>query len=317
MWKASLRIGFALLVVLAGRRAVFAEEGAIGHYMPGANASFIDELPGYPTFAAEDVFMYYGGNVSGSRQLPVGGFTALGLNANSYADSLVAFYETPLQLFGGLYAAGLAVPYVWVEAKATVITPNGFTTKRDTANGVGDIALLPFMLGWTNGPDWKYDVRLSIYAPSGEYSVGSLANVGLNYWTFSPEVTLAYFGSKNGFEATMFMGVDFNTINHATHYQSGDDFHIDGTVAEHLPLLGGVVGLGANAFYYQQITGDSGPGAVLGSFYGETVGIGPVFSYIRKIGKANLAAEVKWLPEIDVKNRLQGNYVWFKLGLVF
>jgi hypothetical protein len=29
----------------------------------------------------------------------------------------------------------------------------------------------------------------------------------------------------------------------------------------------------------------------------------------------DLAAEVKWLPEIDVANRLSGNTVWFKLAV--
>ncbi len=95
-------------------------------------------------------------------------------------------------------------------------------------------------------------------------------------------------------------------------------FHFDATVAQHLPLGKlGVAGVGANAFYYQQITGDSGSGAMLGDFEGRTIGVGPVLSFIAKLGKADLAAELKWLPELDVQNRLKGDYVWFKLGLSF
>jgi hypothetical protein len=33
--------------------------------------------------------------------------------------------------------------------------------------------------------------------------------------------------------------------------------------------------------------------------------------------KKDLVAEVKWLPEIEVKNRVKGDYVWFKLGMLF
>jgi hypothetical protein len=77
------------------------------------------------------------------------------------------------------------------------------------------------------------------------------------------------------------------------------------------------VGIGANAFYYQQITGDSGSGARLGDFEGMTLGVGPVLSYVRPIGNAQLLAEVKWLPELDVDRRLKGDYVWFKLGVAF
>lgn len=293
------------------------EEGGSGHYMPGATASFIDALPGYPSFAAENVFTFYGANVSASRPLPVGGLRTFGLDATAYADSLVAFYETPLRLLGGNYAAGIAVPYVWMEAKAQVAGPLGTFTKRDTASGVGDITVIPFMLGWTNGPDLKYDVRLNIYAPSGEYDVGALANVGKNYWSFEPMVSVSYLSSKIGLELSAFAGLDFNTKNEDTDYQTGHQFHLDATVAQHLPLFGGVIGVGANAFYYQQITGDSGSGATLGDFEGRTVGIGPAVSYIHKLGKANLAAEVKWLPELDVEHRLKGDYVWFKLAVLF
>ena len=70
-------------------------------------------------------------------------------------------------------------------------------------------------------------------------------------------------------------------------------------------------------FYYQQITGDSGSGATLGDFKGRTVGVGPVLSYSTKIWKKDLVAEVKWLPEIEVKNRLKGDIIWFKLGMLF
>jgi len=33
--------------------------------------------------------------------------------------------------------------------------------------------------------------------------------------------------------------------------------------------------------------------------------------------KKDLVAEVKWLPEIEVKNRIKSDYVWFKLGMLF
>jgi Putative MetA-pathway of phenol degradation len=71
----------------------------------------------------------------------------------------------------------------------------------------------------------------------------------------------------------------------------------------------------ANLFAYQQITGDSGSGALLGSFEGRTVGIGPVLSYVRKAGNVNFAAEAKWLPELAVEHRLKGNIAWFKLAV--
>jgi hypothetical protein len=65
------------------------------------------------------------------------------------------------------------------------------------------------------------------------------------------------------------------------------------------------------------VTGDSGAGARLGDFQGRTVGIGPVVSYATKIRATDLVAEVKWLPELEVNKRLKGDYVWFKLAVLF
>ncbi len=319
----SMTLGALVAITILVTLSVHAEEGGSGHYMPGATASFIDTLPGKPGLAIANYFNFYDASTGFSGQLPFGGLITGGINATAYSDTVVALYQTPLKLLGGYYAVGVTIPFVWMKAKGEVQVTgplgNTFTsTVRDKASGIGDIMLYPFMLGWTglNG-DLKYDVRLGIYAPTGDYDKGKLANVGKNYWTFEPMVSLSYISSKIGLELTAFAGMDFNTENHKIDYRTGTQFHLDLTVAEHLPLIGGLIGVGANVFYYQQITGDSGSGAILGDFKGRTVGIGPVVSYATKIWKKDLVAEVKWLPEIEVKNRLKGDYIWFKLAMVF
>jgi len=299
---------------------VRAEEGGSGHYMPGAAASFIDVLPGRTSVAAVPTYTYYEGEASGGRRIPIIGGTALRLDAKVHALSVPIIYQTPIELLGGHYAVGAVLPLARVETTGTLTfantnLPSGL--RRDTATGLGDIALLPFMLGWTN-QDLKYDVRLIVYAPTGDYDQNDLANVGKNYWTFEPEISLSYLSSKIGLEATAFAGISLNTKNEDTDYQTGSQFHMDLTVAQHLPLGSlGLIGVGANAFYYQQTSSDRGSGAVLGGFKGRTLGVGPVLSYATKLGDTDVAAEVKWLPELDVNHRLKGDYVWLKLALVF
>ena len=312
----------AVAALLASRAD--AEEGGAGHYMPGGMASFIDAFPGKPgAFAVMNIFTYYDASASAGRALPLGGFLTAGIDATAYADSLAAFYQTPWHVLGGGYAMGVAVPYLWleVEGSAQRIGPGGVPgpvlSVRDTANGFGDIAIYPFMLGWTNIPDLKYDLRLGIYAPVGDYKVGQLANLGKNYWTFEPGVMVSWLSSKIGTEISLYAAADFSTENGDTDYQSGNVFHVDATIAQHLPFLGGIMGVGANGFYYEQFTGDSGPGARLGDFEGRTMGAGPVLSYVHKMGKSQLVAEAKWLPELDTKRRLEGDYIWFKLALAF
>jgi hypothetical protein len=298
--------------------ALRADEGAGGHYMPGATASFIDALPGKPSFVVANLFTYYDGSAGVSRPILFGGQATVNAHATAYADTIVGLYQTPVQLLGGNYAAGIAIPFISLKVDATITAGPRAGAARDTTSGLGDIMLMPFMLGWTNGPDFKYDVRLGIYAPSGDYDVGKLANAGRNYWTFEPGVSVSWLSTKIGTEVTVFSGLDFNTKNNATDYQSGTSFHLEGTVAQHLPLgKAGIIGVGANGFLYQQISGDSGNGATLGSFEGRSAGVGPVISFVTKIGKTDLAAEVKWLPELNVNNRLKGDTIWFKVGLVF
>lgn len=95
-----------------------------------------------------------------------------------------------------------------------------------------------------------------------------------------------WLSSKIGTEFSVFSGVDFNTENTGANYQSGDIFHVDATLAQHLPLFGGIAGAGASAFYLKQFTGDSGSGAKLGSFEAESYGVGPTISY--SIPSANI-----------------------------
>jgi hypothetical protein len=296
-----------------------AEEGGSGHYLPGAMASFIDALPGREAFAYVNAFTYYNGSASGSLRLNPAGQVAVNVHGMVYANSSTLLYQTPWKILDGQYAAAVTIPYVWMEVKGNVQIGPITGNRRDTANGVGDIELLPLMLGWTNG-DLKFGTTFGIYAPTGEYEKGRLANVGKNYWTFEPGLSVSWLSSKIGTEVSLFAGGDFSTKNDKTDYQSGDVFHLDATVAQHLPLFGGSIGAGANAFYYQQVSGDSGNGASLGDFEGRTIGVGPVLSYATKIGPnktTDLVAELKWLPELEVAHRLKGDTIWFKLALVF
>lgn len=305
--------------------ATRAEQGGSAHYLPGTTASFIDAFPGNPgALAVLNYFTYYDASAPANRQLPLGGLLTAGIDATVYADTIAAVYQTPWEVAGGGLAFGMAIPYVWVEieGQAQRIGPGGtpgpvFAT-RDTANGIGDLTLIPFILGWTNLlPDLKFDTRLSVFAPTGEYDVGQLANVGKNYWTFEPGIMASWLSSKIGTEVSLYAGVDFNLENQDMDYTSGTSLHLDLTVAQHLPLLGGIIGVGANGFYYQQLSGDSGADAVLGDFEGHTLGIGPVLSYVRPIGQSQLLTEIKWLPELDVNKRMEGDFLWFKLGFLF
>ncbi len=172
------------------------------------------------------------------------------------------------------------------------------------------------MLAWETG-FWQVSATLPVYAPTGEYRKGRLANPGLNYWTFDPTLGVSYNNDRNGFNAALYLGLSLNTENPDTRYRSGSTLHLDGSIQQLLPVGSGFLGIGAEAFYLDQVTADSGQGARLGDFQGRTAGIGPVLSYVLPRGTKTFVAELRWLPELDVSNRLKGDYVWLKLVMQF
>ena len=66
-----------------------------------------------------------------------------------------------------------------------------------------------------------------------------------------------------------------------------------------------------------RVGADSGAGATLGCFKGRTAGVGPVLGYIQPIGEQKAIFEFKWLPELDTKNRLKGDFIWAKVVYKF
>jgi hypothetical protein len=203
-----------------------------------------------------------------------------------------------------------------MEVSASVSTTAGAIRRKDSASGLGDMTLIPVMLAWKD-ESWQYNALLPIYAPTGQYEKGRLANPGLNYWTFDPTIGVSYNNAKTGLNAAAYAGIGFNTENNATNYKSGSVFHLDGSVQQLLPVGPGFLGIGAEAFYIDQVSGDSGGNALLGDFKGRTSGLGPVLTYILPRGTETLVAELRWLHETNVKNRLEGDYIWLKVVYQF
>jgi hypothetical protein len=311
-----LAAGQTMLTTVIPPIAARAEEGGSRHYQPGGSASFIDMLTGQEGFAYANVSLRYNGSSGTSEPLEFGGRVDTNVSATSVSNTSALLYQTAWTLLGGQYAAGIVVPYVWSDVTAR--TNGGGVSRRihDSADGVGDIQILPVMFGWTRG-ELKWQAQLGIYTPTGGFQTGRLANIGKNYWTFEPAAAISYVGETSGLEATLFAGIDFNTRNDAIGYQTGDQVHLDATVAQHLPLFGGIAGIGAATFYYRQISGDSGSGALLGSQEARTIGLGPTISYVAKAGHASIVAELKWLHELEADHRLKGDAVWCKLGATF
>ena len=91
----------------------------------------------------------------------------------------------------------------------------------------------------------------------------------------------------------------------------------DGRVCAAFPLGDGLAGAGVGAYWYSQVTGDSGSGANFGDFKAKTNGIGAVVSYVSKLDGKKVLAEFLWLHEFGVQNRLSGDILFLKAMLFF
>lgn len=313
-----MKTRFLALAILSGllvqMQVAHAEEGGSGHYLPGAMSSLMDAVPPKEAFVSRLNLVYYDGSLSSSKPLPISGLQAVGADATSWALGLTLVWRPPIDLGDRWsYALSTTIPFVWMDVEANV-TAGGVTAKRTSSvNGLGDLVLMPLMLNYNVNPDLNVNFRVAGYAPTGNYEVGRLANTGKNFWTVEPTLALMYLGQKNGIEASLFFGSDFNWENPDTDYRSGTQLHVDGTLAQHFPLFGGLAGVGINAYWYEQVTGDGGSGATFGNFRGRTAGLGPVLSQTVKVGGVDVIGEVKWLPELETRRRLDGDIVWFKL----
>lgn len=309
---------FVLLIVSTG--FAHAEEGGSGHYFPGSMASFMDGVSATPTFIVRLNVIDYDGRVDADLEIPISGSTALDVDVASIAYGLTLFWRPSWGKIGEKwsYAMSTTIPFVDLTVSGTVQPAGQPAVQRsDSESGLGDILLFPVMFNYQVNPNLAANFRLGVYAPTGDYETGRLANTGKNFWTVEPTAALIYFGQKSGMEASVFFGVDFNEENPDTNYKSGTQMHLESTVAKHFPLWGGMFGAGGTAFWYKQVTDDSGSGANLGGFRSQANGVGPVLSYIRQIGKKQLMAELKWLSEFSNEKRPEGDILFLKVMYKF
>jgi len=311
-------VGISLLATTAR-----ATQAGATHYISGQQSDFCTLTPMTPGLYVGNIYLNYNdATFSPSKELPFGRIEALGATVNMQGEVPAGIYTYPFDFLGGRLASGVLVPYTWVHVKASATFdvhggPLSQNVDQQTA-GIGDIEMMPLMAGWKFG-DFQLDGMFNIWAPTGGYDKQRLANTGLGYWTFEPMLAASWTSSKIGTEATIYAAVDFNTENTDADYTSGDLFHVDGTVAQHLPLFGGLAGVGATAFYMKQITGDSSSGLPpeLGGFMLKSYGVGPTISYIHPIGKSTLIVDGSWLPQTHSDNTTKGDFFWVKVILSF
>ena len=287
---------------MIGNRAE-ASEGAASYYFAGGFGSFQVAVPPPPGFAVASQTLMFGGNAD---RAILNGRQTLGLKAFALYEFLAGSYTFEQPVLGGRLQVAAAVPVPAYATMGVSLQTRRFGTFSGSASdfGIGDTLITPFALYWNFG---DFNVKLAQYvvAPTGHYDPNAVLNVGRNYWAFDTQLGLTWFHKETGTELSVLPGIMFNTTNAATDYRTGTEFHLDFMLNQFvMPSLA----LGVQGYWYKQIAGDSGSGATLGAFMGESFGLGPAIMWLPEATKGRYAVIVKWTHDISQTNRLNGDW---------
>jgi hypothetical protein len=306
--QAAIGCLLCLAALLSWLPPVHASEGGSSYYFPGAFASFAVAVAPDPGYQFVNQSLYYSANVD---KAVLHGKVDLSLRATAIYNYFGLFYTPGDTVLGGRFQMGAMIPLGYVHLKAGVEAPSPLPPVHETDRefAVGDSALMGSLF-WKTG-DFHFKFSEMIFLPTGAYSTNDLANTGRNYVGFDSSFTATWLSSKTGTEVSVMPGIMFNTENNSTDYKTGNEFHMDFMVNQ---FLAKTFAIGAQGYYYKQVTGDSGDGtrlldaAGLDGFKGESCGFGPALLWMPGAGGGKLSVIGKWLFDTHHENRMKGDY---------
>jgi len=319
-------VTFALSLLATTSTTIDAAEDAKGIYLLGLKTSMGGITPPPGTYVVNYAY-YYSGDASGAAADSValdqlGNITLeadIDVDVQFFAEIPSVMWVAPRTVLNGNLALGLLVPIGWqdisvdVDALATLTLVNGATFQRGRQFGLNDDTvsfgdpLAYAQLGWHRG-NWHWNVTGLLNIPIGAYDEKDIANMGFNRWAFDTHAAVTWLDMERGHEVSVNAGFTFNGENPDTNYRTGTEFHVEYALMQHFSPRFGV---GLAGYHYQQVTGDSGAGATLGSFKGRTTALGPNVNYNFQLGMTPVSTQLRWLHEFNADNRLEGDAVVF------
>jgi hypothetical protein len=305
-----------LSMLLAPISQVEAAEFGTGIYILGYQSALAGYQPAPGFYLRNDLYVYQGN----ANIIPFSRRIEVGLRSCLITDIIGGTYVTPLEIFGAHYAVGMiwsSATNSFLKGKLAVDTRfprlNRFLTRSEEGEytGVSDMVVTPINLGWHLG-QFHLMAFGNFYAPVGSYNPNRRLNTGLNRWAVEPNVAVTWLQPKYGQEVSLSMGYTMNFQNPATQYTTGQEFHLEYYLGQHLPK-GFAVGLAG--YIYNQMTADTGNGASLGAFHGQTIALGPCLSFNSKIGNHAIGLNARYYNELKVHNRFDGQAFFFTLSL--
>lgn len=323
-----LTAAVAVMLMAAANRPAVADQGGVSFWLPGAFGS-LAATPLVPGWSLGAIYLHSsvsaGGDVSASRAINFPN-RSVNLNVNLEATLkakvdvglLVPSYVFATPVLGGQLAINVLAVYGRQQANIdATLSGNlgqiGFGTERSISRSIdafGDIFLQP-TLRWNQGVH-NYMAYGMVNLPVGAYDSARLVNMGLGHWSVDAGGGYTYFNPQTGNEFSVVTGLTYNFENPSLDYQNGIDWHLDWGASHFITKE---VHVGLVGYAYQQITGDSGPGATLGDFKSRVFGVGPQIGVLFPVADMQGYLNLKGYREFEAEHRPEGWNLWLTFSL--
>jgi hypothetical protein len=315
-------VAAVLLTAGSGGRA-YAAEGGGSSFTPGAQGDFaMCYMPAGVYF--RNNFIYTDGKLSEYPSFYDGAAVSSELKSKVWFDLLQIVYSSDYKILGGRYFANINIPYVanqYLKTTTTVPAIPLYPAEEDDSHtsGPGDIQFVPFGFLWDSG-SLHFLAAQNTVLKTGRYEADKANNTGRNYFSYDELLGMTWLDEQNGHEVSFIAGYMINTRNRKSWYKTGDEFHVDVTLAQYLSKKFGV---GAVGYYYQQMTDDKNASldeidnfnAMFGlpgtdGFRSKGYAVGPALIFTPSIGSKDVNIIAKWLHEYSNGNRLEGEWIY-------
>jgi hypothetical protein len=305
-------VGLTVLAFSVTR--AFAVEGGLGRPISGMSiAPYAGVIPPEPGLAVATGETYYEGSIGTSRTVPIAGLLVANVDMKASFTPIALFYIWPTPTKEWNFASAVSFPLAWLEVTANLSGPLP-VRKTESTFGLFDLAFTPIVASYHFSQTDHLAFSFTFWAPTGSFEKGRLVNLSQNTWTFIPGVAYTKILPEDNIELTGIWQMEFDTEDHATHYQNG--------ILSDLEVLAikrfkNGLGIGFVESWIQQVNDDGGAPAALNGFAGRAFGIGPIVTYSTKLGKSHLDFSARWIHDFGVSNRVAGDGFNFSASLKF
>ncbi len=304
-------LAFAAVLATLASTSANADAGGLSFWLPGTFGS-LAATPAVPGWSTATIYLHLQSNAGGDKEfVRTGGGIVAGLDAR--ADAIVQgfTYTFATPVLGGQAAVSIlgAPGNVDVGIDATLTGPRGNTISgsRSDDRWTGADIFYQGTLKWNHGVHNEM-VYVAGNMPTGTYDSNRFANLSFGFVAVDVGAGYTYFDAKAGHEFSIVGGFTYSFENTSLQYQNGIDFHVDWAASQFVSK-NVLVGLGGYCF--QQLTGDTGPGATLGEFKGRVLGIGPQVGYIFPVAEGYQGyLNLRGFKDFAAENRPEGWSTW-------